>query len=76
MIPSTATLPPDAVGLTTLGALLAPVMIVAGSAVVLTLVMLLVGLIGEAREVARRRWSYRSSDAEHGPAPARATRAA
>ena len=69
-------LPPDALGLTTLGALLAPITIVAGSAVVLTLVMLLVGLIGEAREVARRCWSSRGPDAEHRAVEARARRAA
>ena len=76
MIPSTATLPPDALGLGTLATLLAPVMILAGSAVVLTLVMLVVGLIGEAREVARRRWSSVSPEVEDRPAPVRPRHAA
>jgi hypothetical protein len=53
MIPSTAAIPPD--GLSNLAALLAPVVIVAISAVAMALAGLLLGLVTEFRDLAARR---------------------
>jgi hypothetical protein len=53
MIPSTAAIPPD--GLSNLAALLAPVVIVAISAIAMALAGLLVGLVTEFRDLAARR---------------------
>ena len=55
MIASTAVIPPD--GLSNLAALLAPVVIVAISAVAMGLAGLLLGLVTELRERAARRWT-------------------
>jgi hypothetical protein len=66
MIPITAAVPPDGFALSSLAALLAPITIVAASAVVLTLAVLVVGLVNEGRESVRRRRLAKGIGAETG----------
>jgi hypothetical protein len=63
MIPTPAAFPPDGLALSSLGALLAPITIVAVSAVALTLAVLLVGLVNEGRHSVRRRRIARTGTA-------------
>jgi hypothetical protein len=66
MIPITAAVPPDGMVLSSLAALLAPITIVAASAVVLTLAVLVVGIVNEGRDAVRRRRTARAVEAESG----------
>jgi hypothetical protein len=62
MIPMTAAVPPDNLVLSSLTALLAPITLVAASAVVLTLAVLIVGIVTEGRDSVRRRRVARMAD--------------
>ena len=66
MIPITAAVPLDGVVLSSLAALLAPITIVAVSAVVVTLGVLLVGIVNEGRDSLRRRRLARATRVETG----------
>ena len=72
MIPITAAVTPDGVALSSLAALLAPITLVAASAVVLTLCVLLVGIVNEGRDSVRRRRVARATGAETGRGALRA----
>ncbi|HYR96931.1 MAG TPA: hypothetical protein VEM57_09345 [Candidatus Binatus sp.] len=72
MIPITAAIPPDSLVLSSLAALLAPLAIVAASALVLTFGVLVVGIVNEGRDSMRRRRMARASEAETGPGALRA----
>ena len=66
MIPITAAVPPDGVVLSSLAALLAPITIVAVSAVVVTLGVILVGIVNEGLDSVRRRRLARAARVEAG----------
>jgi hypothetical protein len=62
MIQSIAALPPDGLASSSLVALLAPITIVAASAVALTLAVLIVGIVNEGRDSVRRRRIAKTAD--------------
>jgi hypothetical protein len=62
MTPITAAIPPDNLVLSSLAALLAPITLVAVSAVVLTLAVLVVGIVTEGRDSMRRRRVARATE--------------
>jgi hypothetical protein len=62
MTPITAAIPPDNLVLSSLAALLAPITLVAASAVVLTLAVLVVGIVTEGRDSMRRRRIARAAE--------------
>jgi hypothetical protein len=70
MIQTTAVVP-DALALSSFAALLAPVVIVAVSAVVVALAGMLVGIVTEWRDVASRRAMTRASEAHAAHRPFR-----
>ena len=72
MIPTTAAIPPDGFALSSLAALLAPITLVAASAVVLTLAVLLVGIVNEGRDSMRRRRIAKATEPANGRGALRA----
>jgi hypothetical protein len=66
MIPITVAVTPDGFVLSSLTALLAPITLVAASAVVLTLAVLVVGIVSEGRDSVRRRRIARTVEAGNG----------